>query len=530
MMPYCGECGYQIQESDVYCGSCGHKIEVEAPFLVELEESYLRSSFRDGSKTEKRKALLNLKTTQQLIDLAKCNNISLMRRGLFRRREARGRDEILNLLTGHDLDIDGLLLEIQEEFKDFPVKDARDETVRKFNQLFMNDVEWADENPDFYTVTSDYIILESNKLDAYLNRNSLFYLVKELEPDIKYPGLSYNSLKLFLKRGEKIKVCNKVFSTVNLLKCLMALENRETRFYHDDDQVYLINDLGESIILGKLEKSPSVRYSFESIVDQYSPEEDQSETKGGYLQTLRDLIELLDESSLFDLFHSEESGKTETATFPRDSITLIAAWRREVEDWQPGYIDYIIREINAWKWLRDSFPKPESHPILNAIMINLNLSRCEREKNLENLRSQLREMEDYEVDGSHRHVDKVNELLDVQLSWFKVKRRLRNDYCDLLEQLMDQGVPILPRLIPEKVKINEEDYELSRYIIQGELLPTQMQIMHRGEDPGYIPLISEYEEYRAGIKTREEQDAVMDKLSETSQWYFDIMRNTRILG
>jgi hypothetical protein len=207
--------------------------------------------------------------------------------------------------------------------------------------------------------------------------------------------------------------------------------------------------------------------------------------------------------------------------------TLVDAWEREIKYWQDTYIEYMDMERKAWEEIKTTENLPqEIFALIHTLQVNLSYAISERKKNVENYKEQLQEMKAYQNDSNPRHHHNINTLLEDQLKWSKAKRRLLNDYSEILIKLVNLGLKIPLRIIPEIKPINEEDYELSNYIIK-KVLMVEPPILQQPYDPNYVPWITEYEQYQNSLMSYDEKLAAMDQISATSDWYLDMTRKMR---
>ena len=97
---------------------------------------------------------------------------------------------------------------------------------------------------------------------------------------------------------------------------------------------------------------------------------------------------------------------------------------------------------------------------------------------------------------------------------------------ELIERLEKIMIGIKEVIEDLKKPINEEDYELSNYIIK-KVLMVAPPMLQESYDPDYVPWITEYEQYQKSLMSYDEKLAVMDQISTTSDWYLDMARKTR---
>jgi hypothetical protein len=161
----------------------------------------------------------------------------------------------------------------------------------------------------------------------------------------------------------------------------------------------------------------------------------------------------------YDLFTAEYE-PVEDAEYPQDRELLIDVWQRDIEYWQPKFIELMDRELSLWGdlYANDEIDKV-SRCLLHDLMVNRQTAIVQREQRSEILKNQLAAME-----NEDQYV--VEELFDNIMDVSYASALLRNDYVDLLQNLSERGLPIPEEHIPEREDMEKEDWERGWSIIE----------------------------------------------------------------
>ncbi|MHA2391410.1 MAG: zinc-ribbon domain-containing protein [Promethearchaeota archaeon] len=520
-MPFCAECGQEYTKGTKFCSQCGSSLikskQEKSKVLDDFTKSLNNSDFSRRTEFNKIQKLLEYKTTEELREIAEKHQIELTK-GLIFKKEVEDRNEVIEIFIGSEMSFNFLYDELKKRFENTPFSDVSPETVNKFRLLY----DEREKKPGYLSNSKlsngNWVYLYVNKVDMLLYREFFLLALNERDPISVIKDFTIKNQRLAGKIPY-ITIGENTYSTDNIIKGLITLGRQEIRVYIDGTSTYLINLQGEIFRLEVGEKKPS-GLSLNDITAS-TQTLDVSEDK------LDRLIEIIDEIDLLDNYHSIESAKTESATFPSNVNTLVDAWEREIKYWQDTYIEYMDMERKAWEEIKTTENLPqEIFALIHTLQVNLSYAISERKKNVENYKEQLQEMKAYQNDSNPRHHHNINTLLEDQLKWSKAKRRLLNDYSEILIKLVNLGLKIPLRIIPEIKPINEEDYELSNYIIK-KVLMVEPPILQQPYDPNYVPWITEYEQYQNSLMSYDEKLAAMDQISATSDWYLDMTRKMR---
>jgi hypothetical protein len=520
-LPFCGECGKEYQEGTKFCSQCGFSLVNVEEEISHSSDGYIesleKSEFSQRGYTYQLRKLLGYKTDSELKELASSNHIELTK-GLIFKKELEDRDEIIQKVIESGIDFDFLYNELETRYQDSNFSDARPETIKMFQLLYDN----LEKEPGYLSNSElrkgDWVYLYTSKVDMLLYRERFLHSLRERDPEYKVQCFTVQNQRL-AKKIPYINIGDNTHSTDNVVKGLIILGRNGIRVYSDDTSTYFINEKGEvfRIESGK-EKLPGL------TLNHVTSPESKSLDLG---EELVNVIQVIDEIDLLDDYHSVEAQKTEDATFPSNVDALIEAWRREVDFWQETFIDYLEKERKAWETVKKNEKvSPEVFSLIHTLQINLSYRISERRKNIENYNGQLKEMIAYKEDSDPAHHHKINSLLEEMLKWNKTKRRLMNDYSEILINLVNMGLDFPLRIIPPIKPVNEDDYELSNYIIK-QVLVAEPPVIQDSHDPNYIPYITEYEEYRKSLKTYDEQLAIMDQINAPADFYLDMTQRIR---
>jgi len=161
----------------------------------------------------------------------------------------------------------------------------------------------------------------------------------------------------------------------------------------------------------------------------------------------------------YDLFLADYE-PVEDAEYPEDQELLIDVWQRDIEYWQPKFIELMDRELSIWGdlYAHDSFDRV-SRCLLHDLMVNRQTAIVQREHQIEILKNQLEAMEN---DDQYAVEKLFGDTTDVS----HASALLRNDYVDLLQNLCERGLPIPEDHIPEREEMQKEDWERGWSIIE----------------------------------------------------------------
>ncbi len=161
----------------------------------------------------------------------------------------------------------------------------------------------------------------------------------------------------------------------------------------------------------------------------------------------------------YDLF-SADYEPVEDAEYPEDRELLIDVWQREIEYWQPKFIELMGRELSLWGdlYANDELDKV-SRCLLHDLMVNRQTAIVQREQQIEILKNQLDAMEN---DDQYTVEELFGDTTDVS----HASALLRNDYVDLLQNLFERGLPIPEEHIPEREEMQKEDWERGWSLIE----------------------------------------------------------------
>jgi len=231
---------------------------------------------------------------------------------------------------------------------------------------------------------------------------------------------------------------------------------------------------------------------------------------------LTDWVALMDEWDALDDQFQEETQKTANATFPRDRTVLMQAWERDINHWQPRFLDYGAKEIQLWDQIKKAPDLPdEAFRLIHTLQVNCSIAVSRRQELLNVLKKQLRAMR-------NRDQRRVNSLFEEMLQWIKARNLLRNDYAHLLTALSEMGVSIPQRHVPTIREIRDEDYELGKHVIKR-LVPVPMPSMMGRPNPWMA-------EYEGWLQHRREADARLAELQQyanTTDWYLGTMNQLK---
>lgn len=177
-------------------------------------------------------------------------------------------------------------------------------------------------------------------------------------------------------------------------------------------------------------------------------------------EILDSLIEVWqDWEDTFESF-SADYEVVEEAEYPEDQELLMDVWERDVESWQPKFIELMERELSLWE---DMFAKDEidkvSRCLLKDCIVNRKTAIVQREQQIEVLTNQLEAME---IEDQFALEELFDDMTDVSYA----SALLRNDYVDLLQNLKGRGLPIPEEHIPEREEMQKEDWERGWSLIE----------------------------------------------------------------
>jgi hypothetical protein len=521
ILPFCGECGQEYQQDTKFCSQCGSPlIEIQKESIHTSDdyiESLERSNFSQQGYLQQLKKILGYKTNSELKEIASSNQIELTK-GLILKKKLENRDEVIQKIIESDMDFDFLYNELEARYQNTPFNDARPETIRMFNLLYDNLKKDLGYLSNSELCKGDWVYLYTNKVDMLLYREKFLLSLRDREPDNIVKGFTVQNQRLAAKIPY-ITIEDNTHSTDNVVKALISLGREKIRVYSNGTSTYFMNEMEEVLRIESGEEKPTGL-----TLKHITATEPQSLDLG---KEIEEVIQVIDEVDLLDEYHNLEAQKTEDATFPSNVDTLIRAWRREIDYWQETYIEYMDLERKAWERVKRSEKvNPEVFTLIHTLQVNLSYRISERRKNIENYKCQLSEMIAYKTDSDPVHHHKINSLLEEDLKWSKAKRRLMNDYSEILINLVKLGLDLPFRNIPPIKPINEEDYELSNYIIK-QVLVVAPPMIQESYDPNYIPYITEYEEYRKSLKSYDEKLAIMDQISAPADFYMDMTKRIR---
>ena len=233
-------------------------------------------------------------------------------------------------------------------------------------------------------------------------------------------------------------------------------------------------------------------------------------------ESLKDLIRVWEEWEEASGEYGEECAETEYATFPEDRLVLMEVWERDINYWQPRFIELAQREIAHWGEIKRDVDQTETvYQLIHAIQVNRSMALSYKEQHLEILEEQLVAMVDFDK-------ERVDSLLAQALQGSKVLALLSNDYSHLMLALRKEGIPLPKEHIPEIEEILDEDYEIGMYIVER-LIPKPMPGMAGGPDPW----MSEYEEWFQAREKADDARAEFSRYSDTASMYMDTLRAVR---
>jgi len=150
----------------------------------------------------------------------------------------------------------------------------------------------------------------------------------------------------------------------------------------------------------------------------------------------------------------------EDAEYPEDRELLIDVWQRDIEYWQPKFIELMDRELSLWGdlYANDELDKV-SRCLLHDLMVNRQTAIVQREQQIEILKNQLEAMEN---EDQHAVEELFGDAADVS----HASALLRNDYVDLLQNLSERGLPVPEEHIPAREEMQKEDWERGWSIIE----------------------------------------------------------------
>ena len=157
---------------------------------------------------------------------------------------------------------------------------------------------------------------------------------------------------------------------------------------------------------------------------------------------------------------SADCEPVEDAEYPQDRDLLIDFWQREIEYWQPKFIELMEQELSLWGdlYAKDELDKV-SRCLLHDLMVNRQTAIVQREQQIEILKHQLEAMENEDQYA-------VEELFEDTTDVSYASALLRNDYVDLLQNLHERGLPIPEEHIPAREEMQKEDWERGWSIIE----------------------------------------------------------------
>ncbi len=150
----------------------------------------------------------------------------------------------------------------------------------------------------------------------------------------------------------------------------------------------------------------------------------------------------------------------EEAEYPQDRELLTDVWARDIEHWQPKFIELMERELSLWG---DMYAQGEidkvSRTLLHDLLVNRKTAIVQRAQHIEILMNQLEAMESGDTYA-------VEELFTDAADTSYAVALLRNDYVDLLQNLKNRGLPIPEEHIPEREEMEKEDWERGWSLIE----------------------------------------------------------------
>ncbi len=177
-------------------------------------------------------------------------------------------------------------------------------------------------------------------------------------------------------------------------------------------------------------------------------------------ETLDELIEVWQTwEETFEAF-SADYETVEEAEFPEDRELLKDVWERDIDHWQPKFLELMKRELSLWGniYAQDEIDKV-SRTLLHDLLVNRETAIVQQEQQIEILSNQLEAMESGDTFA-------VEELFDDATDASYTNALLRNDYVDLLQNLKDRNLPIPEEHIPEREEMQKGDWERAWSLIE----------------------------------------------------------------
>jgi hypothetical protein len=242
---------------------------------------------------------------------------------------------------------------------------------------------------------------------------------------------------------------------------LLSLEPTEEGTYEEVELLYpeehpveIVEEFAEDEIEGE----------FDTTFDLDAEDEESGagfeECEPVWRDTLDELIEVWQTwEATFEGF-SADYETVDEAEYPEDRELLRDVWERDIDHWQPKFIELMERELSLWG---DMYAQEEidkvSRTLLHDLLVNRKTAIVQREQQVEILKNQLEAMESGDTFA-------VEELFEDATDVSYAAALLRNDYVDLLQNLKDRGLPIPEEHVPESEEMEKEDWERGWSLIE----------------------------------------------------------------
>ena len=244
-------------------------------------------------------------------------------------------------------------------------------------------------------------------------------------------------------------------------EAMLSLEPTEEGAYEEIKLVYPEENLAEKVEeFSEVEVDGEYDGPFDLDAEDEESGDGFEECEPVWRETLDELIAVWQTwEETFEAFFADYES-VEEAEYPEDRELLTDVWERDIEHWQPKFIELTERELSLWG---DMYAQGEidkvSRTLLRDLLVNRKTAIVQREQQIEILMNQLEAME-----SGDRFA--VEELFDDATDISYAAALLRNDYVDLLQNLKDRGLPIPEEHIPESEEMEKDDWERGWSLIE----------------------------------------------------------------
>jgi len=246
-----------------------------------------------------------------------------------------------------------------------------------------------------------------------------------------------------------------------LADTLLSLEPTEEGMYEEIELVYpevppaeVVEEFDDEEVAGEIDAEFDLEAEDEETGVVFE------ECESAWRETLDELIEVWQAwEESFEAFIADYEA-VEEAEFPQDRDLLVDVWERDIEYWQPKFIELMERELTLWADMhaKDEIDKV-SRTLLHDLLVNRKTAIVQREQHTDILNNQLEAMQSGDQFA-------VEELFGDATDASCAAALLRNDYVDLLRNLTDRGLPVPEEHIPESEEMQKEDWERGWSLIE----------------------------------------------------------------